>query len=346
LASKEKTFVETEVLNEKRMENEQIFVDFAWMSNKHMNFLLVLTKNNTILIFINDVFKDTIRLDFSSMNIRVLSQKRNQAKDIDDTFGFGPDDNEMMGVDDGKEHGIEGKKREQAEARVPLDVEVKCITSTDDGFMVAASGGLITQVRFPELAKYKDASKKPRYYYPNNFQIGGIKEGEAITYMSVDSKFKLFTFVLQTEVPKVLLKARKTILHRLRSGEWPGRRAAGEVLPRGLPQLQGVLCIHEQISQHFRDLGPGRVHPALGLRLHERRREALHPRGPEPREPRLGLSAPARFLLGRGIHQRFQSLQSPQRKLLPAQRNQPGPVHPRQVLLRRAVPFGQYLPSS
>jgi hypothetical protein len=167
-----------------------------------MNFLLVLRKNRSILLFINDELRDTIWLDFSSMNIRVLNQKRNQAKDIDDTFGFGPEDNEMMGVEEGREHMVEGKKREASEAKVPLDVEVKCLTSTDDGFMVAASGGIIVQVRFPELSKYKDPTKKPRHYYPNSYQIGGIKEGESITYMSVDSKFKLFTFVLQTEVGK------------------------------------------------------------------------------------------------------------------------------------------------
>ena len=347
LNSKTKVFIEGKPLVNPRIENEGTFVDFQWMLKKTQVHLLVLSSNNVVRYFQEDLTKEPIevRIEFASMSIKVISTARQVAKDIDDTFGFGglgandKSEKDILGQDEAREPNFDmfSKERVNREAKVPRDVTCSAICATPDGFVIAATGGIVCYYRAPDAARIRE-HRKSVFYNTQSFQVFGIKD-ERIEFLSTDTKFKIVSLVLASEVRRAHPE-RSRALPAHRPGQRRGRGAPREILPRGLPQLPHLR--HELLSQPqpLRHLGPGRSHPALGLRQARRpkRRQARHPRGPAPREPRLGGAAPLGLLPGSGLQQRLQSVHAAARKLFLAEGDQPDPVHAGALLAQRPVP--------
>lgn len=187
-----------------------MFVGYQWMLKKGGCSLLVLSSNNIVRYFSEDFTKDPVdfRIDFASMTIKVISTTRNVAKDVDDTFGFDnmglydKGEKEIHNQDEAKEPNFDHGLKESAvpkEARLPAKITCTAIASTADGFVLAATGGIISYFRFPEAARLRE-HKKTLFYNMQSYQIHGVKDGERISSISVGNGYRLVTCILETEV--------------------------------------------------------------------------------------------------------------------------------------------------
>ena len=192
-----------------RIEGDGEFVDYQWMLKKIQCCLLVLSSNRIVRYFQEDSSKDPIeiKIDFISMNdsIKVISTARQVAKDIDDTFGFGgiggndKIEKELLGQggEDDKNYMMEMNSKKD-EAQVPHDPKCSALAANGDGFIVAATGGLVCYYRASDIVRVREHGRS-MFYNTQSFQLKGVKD-ERIDYISTDSKFKMVSLILVKDV--------------------------------------------------------------------------------------------------------------------------------------------------
>lgn len=144
------------------------------------------------------------KVDYNSMDIRLIFPSKNLAKDVDETFGFDnmeaadKTDKELMNQDEAKEPNFySSNKLDGKVGKVPKDVTATAFDANSEGFVVASTGGILSYFKFPEQGKHKE--KKTTFYNLHSFQIANIGR-ERIASVFVDTcKFKLLSLILSNE---------------------------------------------------------------------------------------------------------------------------------------------------
>ena len=146
------------------------FIDYKFMINRYKQvFLFVLCKENKIIWFQNDILKkDIIWLDLSALPVVIMDAKIYNTKAVDESFGFGNvlegKIAEKIAVDE-----LEEEKRKDREnpneiagalADIPEETEVICFTTSPQGFVVAATGGVLCYFKFDNLDKIRESTEK------------------------------------------------------------------------------------------------------------------------------------------------------------------------------------------
>jgi hypothetical protein len=207
---KSKSLTEGKGLFHVRVENEGIFVNYKWINRKGVPFLFVLSGNNVMRCMEMDPKKEVpkepaeFKIDYNSMDIRLIYPSKNFAKDVDETFGFDnmgasdKTDREIMNTDEAKEPNFNIPSRlDNRSGRIPKDVTATAFDANSEGFVVASTGGILSYFKFPEQGKHKE--KKTTFYNLHSFQIANITR-EKIAHVYVDSgKFKLLSLILSND---------------------------------------------------------------------------------------------------------------------------------------------------
>jgi hypothetical protein len=225
LVPKTKSLVEGKGIFNQRIEKDNIFVDFRWITRKGVPYLLVMSQQSVLRCMEMDpkkeLQKDPIeyKIDYSNMDIRLIYPSKNFARDVDETFGFdnmGGDDKaerELMAADEAKEPNFHIYNRaENRIGRAPRDVQATAFDANSDGFVVASTGGILSYFKFPEQSKHKE--KKINFFNLHSYQVANLKS-EKITYISTDNgQFKLLSLILLNEETVDLLsyRERETIM--------------------------------------------------------------------------------------------------------------------------------------
>lgn len=154
-----------------------------------------------------DQHKDPIELkiDYRTIDIRLVHPSKNIAKDVDDTFGFdnlgGPDksDKEIMNQDEAKEPNFHiSMSPMNREGKASKDVTATALASNNEGFIVASTEGILSFFKHPDPNKHKD--KKVNAYHMHTFQIAGITKEKIVSLFVDTCKFKLVSLILQHSV--------------------------------------------------------------------------------------------------------------------------------------------------
>lgn len=191
------------------IENEAKFVEHKWLVNKYFAFLLVLVNPNTVYLFQNDQLRETIRLDLNSVSMQMVLPSNREASEVDETFGFGNvldakikeklapdeelDDEALLERLKNEGKGPEGNG-------LGSDFMISTFSTFKDGFVVAASSGLLSYFVIDNFERIRDMNKKITLSNPQNYKIKGFETGHEILYVSVNRKFTLTTLIVQTNI--------------------------------------------------------------------------------------------------------------------------------------------------
>jgi hypothetical protein len=197
---------------------------------KGVPYLLVLMSNNTVRYLEMDLTKDQqkdpieLKIDYRTIDMKLIHPSRNIAKDVDDTFGFdnmgGPDktDKEIMNQDEAKEPNFNiSSSPLSKEGKASKDVTATALASNSEGFIVASTEGILSFFKHPDPTKHKD--KKINAYHMHTYQIANVAKDKIISVFVDSSKFKLVSIILQNSLTvsysyietKVLLLANRPI---------------------------------------------------------------------------------------------------------------------------------------
>jgi WD40 repeat protein len=207
---KSKEFKDSKTLVNNRIESEGTFIDYQWIMRKGHCYLLVLSSNNTYRLFTDDFTTDPIEVKFGQIQKKVtlIHVAKNIARDVDDTFGFGnlsPEkgEKEQMNQDEARDPNFNaGVRFKQVDGKLPSDFTSTALAASSEGFIVAGTGGIILFFRASEPTKHRE-SRKEMFALTNAYQMSNIKEDSRITYVSTDTRMRMLTLIVQTDVERM-----------------------------------------------------------------------------------------------------------------------------------------------
>lgn len=230
-------------------QNESIFVDYQWIMRKGVPYLVVLLSNNTVRYIEMDLTKDQhkdpidLKIDYKTIDIKLIHPEKNVAKDVDDTFGFdnvggpGKSDYEILNQDEAKEPNFHiSTTVPNREGKASKEVIATAMACNNEGFIVASSEGILSFFKHPDPNKHRD--KKFHAYHMHTYQIAGVMKEKIVSVFVDSSKFKMSSLILQHNITVALrhLEAKVVLL-----ADGPDQSRGGhqtrEVFPCRLPQL-------------------------------------------------------------------------------------------------------------